>query len=151
MEKVYDVAILGAGPGGLTAGIYAKRAGLDVVIIEKGAVGGAVATTYEVANYPGFTKISGAELSQKMFEHAQSLNIDFIWDEVKKVVPEGEEKVVECFKQTIKARVLILGFGASVRKLGLPTERKYVGKGISYCATCDGALFKDKTVAIVCL
>lgn len=149
MEKVYDVAILGAGPGGLTAGIYAKRAGLDVVIIEKGAVGGAVATTYEVANYPGFIKISGAELSQKMFEHAQSLNIDFVWDEVVKVVPEGEEKVVECYKQTIKARVLILGFGASVRKLGLPTERKYVGKGISYCATCDGALFKDKTVAIV--
>ena len=149
MEKIYDVAILGAGPGGLTAGIYAKRAGLDVVIIEKGAVGGAVATTYEVANYPGFISISGAELSQKMFEHAQSLNIDFVWDEVKKVVPEGEEKVVECYKQTIKARVLILGFGASVRKLGLSTERQYVGKGISYCATCDGVLFKDKTVAIV--
>jgi len=149
VEKIYDVAILGAGPGGLTAGIYAKRAGLDVVIIEKGAVGGAVATTYEVANYPGFIKISGAELSEKMFEHAKSLNIDFVWDEVKKVVPEGEEKVVECYKQTIKARALILGFGASVRKLGLSNERAFVGKGISYCATCDAMFFKDKEVAIV--
>ena len=119
MEKVYDVAILGAGPGGLTAGIYAKRAGLDVVIIEKGVVGGAVATTYEVANYPGFTKISGAELSQKMLEHAQSLNIEFIWDEVKKVVPKGEDKVVECYKQTIKPSFLTLAPKPKMRTFAL--------------------------------
>ena len=149
MDKVYDVAILGAGPGGMTAAIYAKRAGLDVVIIEKGVPGGAVATTYEVANYPGFTKISGMELANKMLEHTQSLNVDFVWDEVKKVVPTGEIKVVECYKTKVLAKTLILGFGASVRKLGLSNERNFVGKGLSYCATCDGMLFKDKEVAIV--
>ena len=149
MENIYDIAILGAGPGGMTAAIYAKRAGLNVVIIEKGAVGGAVATTYEVANYPGIITISGSELANKMYEHTKSLNIEYIWDEVKKVVPDGEIKTVECYKQTIKAKTLILGFGASVRKLNLDNERSFVGKGISYCATCDGTLFKDKVVAIV--
>jgi len=149
MDKVYDIAILGAGPGGMTAAIYAKRSGLDVVIIEKGAVGGAVATTYEVANYPGFIKISGRELSEKMYEHTKSLNIEYIWDEVKKVVPDGEIKEVVCYQNTYKAKVVILGFGASVRKLNLDNERSFVGRGISYCATCDGALFKDRTVAIV--
>ena len=149
MEKIYDSAILGAGPGGMTAAIYAKRAGLDVVIIEKGAVGGALNVTYEVANYTGFEKISGKELAERMYNHTKSLNADFVFDEVKKVIVEGEVKAVECFKGKYYAKTLILGFGASVRKLGLDNERSFVGRGISYCATCDGKLFEDKTVAIV--
>lgn len=149
MEKIYDVAILGAGPGGMTAGIYAKRAGLDVVIIEKGEIGGAVATTYEVANYTGIEKISGKELSQKMYDHTKTLNIEYVFDEVKKVSVDGEIKKIDCYKNSYKAHTVILGFGASVRKLNLDNERKFIGKGISYCATCDGKLFEGKTVALV--
>ena len=149
MEKIYDIAILGAGPGGMTSAIYARRAGLDVVIIEKGAVGGALNATYEVANYTGFEKISGKELAEKMYNHTKTLNTEYVFDEVKKVSVEGDVKIVECYKGTYKARTLILGFGASVRKLNLDNERSFVGKGLSYCATCDGKLFEDKTVAIV--
>lgn len=149
MEKIYDIAILGAGPGGMTSAIYARRAGLDVVIIEKGAVGGALNATYEVANYTGFEKISGKDLAEKMYNHTKTLNTEYVFDEVKKVSVEGYVKTVECYKGTYKARTLILGFGASVRKLNLDNERSFVGKGLSYCATCDGKLFEDKTVAIV--
>lgn len=149
MEKIYDVAILGAGPGGMTAAIYARRAGLDVIVIEKEKVGGALLATYEIANYTGFEKITGKELADRMFNHTKTLNTEYAYDEVKKVTVEGDVKVVECYKQTFKARTLILGFGASVRKLNLDNERKFVGRGISYCATCDGKLFEGKTVAIV--
>ena len=149
MEESYDLLILGGGPGSITAGIYAKRAGLKVAVIEKSVPGGAVTTTYEVANYPGFIKISGMDLANKMFEHASSLGVEFIWDEVSKVLPEGVEKKVECYSGKVyTAKALILGFGASVRKLNLDNERSFIGKGISYCATCDGALFKDQTVAV---
>ncbi len=149
MEKIYDIAILGAGPGGMTAAIYARRAGLDVLVIEKGLVGGALNATYEVANYTGFEKISGKELAERMYNHTKSLNTEYIFDEVKKVTVDSEIKIIECFKGKYLARTLILGFGASVRKLNLENERSFVGRGISYCATCDGKLFEDKTVAIV--
>lgn len=149
MEKIYDIAILGAGPGGMTSAIYARRAGLDVIVIEKEKVGGALNATYEIANYTGFEKISGKELAEKMYNHTKTLNTEYVFDEVKKVSVQGEIKVVDCYKGSYKARTLILGFGASVRKLNLDNERKFVGRGISYCATCDGKLFEDKTVAIV--
>ena len=111
MEEVYDLLALGGGPASMTAGIYAKRAGLKVAIIEKGVPGGAVATTYEVANYPGIEKISGMDLATKMFEHTSSLGVDFIWDEVSKVLPEGDIKTVECYSgKTYKAKTIILGF-----------------------------------------
>jgi len=149
MDEIYDLLILGGGPGAMTAGIYAKRSGLNVAIIEKSVPGGAVATTYEVANYPGFVKISGADLANKMFEHTTSLGVEFIWEEVSKVIPEGDVKIVETYSgKTYKAKTIILAFGASVRKLGLDNERLFIGKGISYCATCDGAFFKDKVVAV---
>lgn len=149
MEKVYDIAILGAGPGGMTAAIYARRAGLDVVIIEKGEVGGALNATYEIANYTGFEKISGKDLAKRMYEHTKTLNTEYVFDEVKKVTLTGETKKIECYKSTYLAKTIILGFGASVRKLNLENERNFVGRGISYCATCDGKLFEGKTVAIV--
>lgn len=149
MIKLYDLIVVGGGPGGITAGIYAKRAGLDVVIIERNVPGGAITTTSEVENYTGITKIGGIELATKMFEHASSLSIPFIWDEVKKIIPDGEEKVVECYQETYKAKAVIIAVGASVRKLNIDKERQLIGKGVSYCATCDGSLYKDKIVAIV--
>lgn len=149
MEKIYDIAILGGGPGGITAGIYAKRAGLDVVIIEKNMPGGAITTTPEISNYTGFSSISGMELATKMFEHAGNFNIPFVFDEVKSVELEGEVKKVVCFGQEILAKTIIIGTGASVRKLDVVGEKKFLGKGISYCATCDGNFFKGLKVAVV--
>ena len=149
MEKIYDIAILGGGPGGITASIYAKRAGLDVVVIEKNMPGGAITTTPEISNYTGFLSISGMDLATKMFEHATSFDIPFIFDEVKSVDLLGETKKVECFGQTIFAKTIIIGIGASVRRLDVVGEKKFIGKGISYCATCDGNFFKGHKVAVV--
>ncbi len=149
MGRIYDVAILGGGPAGITAGIYAKRAGLNVVIIEKNMPGGQIATTYEISNYPGMEKINGMELAQKMYDHANSLNLEFVFDEVKSVQLSGEVKEIVLFGGTISASTVIISLGAAARKLNLSNERGFVGRGISYCATCDGTLFKDKEVAIV--
>ena len=149
MDKIYDLVIVGGGPGGMTAAIYAKRAGLDVVIIEKSVPGGAVANTSEVSNYTGFNKIGGMELATKMFEHVSSLNIPFIWDEVKSLKLSSDIKTVDCFNGTFAARAVILAFGAAVRKLNAQGEHEFIGRGVSYCATCDGALYKDEVVALV--
>ncbi len=149
MEKIYDVAILGGGPGGITAGIYAKRAGLDAVIIEKNMPGGAISTTPEISNYTGFSSISGMELATKMFEHAGNFDIPFIFDEVKSVKLEGDVKKIVCFGQEILAKTVIISMGASVRKLNVVGEKKFIGKGVSYCATCDGNFFKGLKVAVV--
>lgn len=149
MEKIYDIAILGGGPAGITAGIYAKRAGLNVIIIEKNMPGGQIAKTHEVANYTGIEKISGIDLAQKMFDHANSLKIEFMFDEVKSVSLTEDIKELVLFGGTIKARAVIISLGAAARKLNLSNERGFIGRGISYCATCDGSLYKDKEVAIV--
>ncbi|NCB48323.1 MAG: thioredoxin-disulfide reductase [Clostridia bacterium] len=149
MEKIYDIAIIGGGPSGMTAGIYAKRAGLDVIIFEKSTPGGAVASTFEVANFPSFLKVSGMELASKIFEQVSNLGIPFEFEEVNKIITDGEIKTVECFKKTFKARAVILALGASVKLLNIENERKFLGRGISYCATCDGNFFKEKTVALV--
>lgn len=148
-QKIYDVLIIGGGPAGFTAGIYAKRAGLDVAIIEKGVPGGAVAITYEVCNYPGFKQIAGAELATLMFDHMQSLGVEVVFDEVKSTKLTDKIKSVECFRGTYYAYTVILCLGAAARKLNLDNERKFLGHGISYCATCDGNLFKGQKVAVV--
>ncbi len=148
-DKIYDLIIIGGGPAGFTAGIYAKRSGLDVALIEKGVPGGAVAITYEVLNYPGIKQIGGPELATMMYEHAESLGVEMIFDEVKNTHLTDTVKTVECFGGTFKAYTVIICIGAAARKLGLDNERQFIGKGISYCATCDGSLFKDKDVAIV--
>lgn len=148
-SKIYDAVILGAGPAGLTAGIYCKRAGMDIVVIEKNMPGGQVGTTYEVCNYTGFDKISGIDLATKMFEHATSAGVDVVFEEVKKVELKEKVKTVETFSGTYLARSVIICFGAAARKLNIDNERKFLGKGVSYCATCDGALYKDLAVAVV--
>lgn len=150
MDRVYhDLIILGGGPAGLTAGIYAKRAGVDVAIIEKGLVGGVVNSSCEVSNYTGFKSVSGMELAQKMQEHAQSFDITFYNDEAKKVYLDGDKKVVECFGKEFECKALIIAIGADVRKLYIEGEKALLGKGVSYCATCDGNFYKDKVVAVI--
>ena len=149
MQELYDMILIGGGPAAFTAGIYARRSGLSVLMIEKNIPGGAVAITNEVCNYPGFQKIGGPELANLMFEHATSLGVDVVFDEVTSTVLDGKEKIVNTFNGTYKARTVIICLGAAARKLAAEGEKAYFGKGISYCATCDGNLYKDKVVAVV--
>lgn len=149
MEKQYDVIIIGCGPAGMSAGIYAKRAGLNVVILEKGAIGGQISITDNVANYPGFASINGAELSQKMFEQVQQNEIDVEFCEVTGVDFSGKIKQVVADGVTYFAPAVILSMGAKARKMDALNEDKFCGKGVSYCAVCDGGFYKNKTVALV--
>ena len=145
----YDLIIIGGGPGGITAGIYAKRAGLNVAIIEKSLPGGTLNNTFEVSNYTGFDSVSGSFLAEKMFSHLNSFEIPFVTDEVKEVSLDGDQKIVKCYHETYTCKAVILALGAQVRRLNATNEKKFLGKGVSYCATCDGNFFKGKDVAIV--
>ena len=149
MEKIYDIITIGGGPAAFTAGIYARRAGLTVLMLEKNIPGGAVAITSEVCNYPGFEKIEGPDLANRMFEHAVNLGVEAVFEEVTSTDFSDKIKVVKTFAGTYKARVVIICLGAATRKLSAEGEKAFIGKGISYCATCDGNLYKDKTVAVV--
>ena len=146
----YDVLIIGGGPSGLTAGIYAVRAGLSVAIVEKQFAGGQIANTESVENYPALLNVSGFELATKMLEHAEKLGVKIIYDNVVNCKFDNNGKVVELESgNEINAKTVFLCAGATPRKLGLQNEDKFVGRGISYCATCDGAFYKDKIVAVV--
>ena len=146
---VYDIVIVGGGPSGLTAGIYGCRAKLNVLIIEKLVVGGAVNYTYEVKNYPGFEEISGPELVDRMLKQAKANGVNFVYDEVIDYELNGDVKKIICNGGTFLARSVILCNGASNRKLGLSNEEKLTGSGVSYCAVCDGAFFRGQDVAVV--
>ena len=152
MTHVYDLIIIGSGPAGLGAAIYAQRARLDTLVIEKAMVsGGQVLTTYEVDNYPGLPGIGGYDLGLKFREHADKLGAQFQEDQVLKVEddgPDGTKRVV-CVNGTYEAKALILATGAVHRKLGIPGEEEFAGMGVSYCATCDGAFFRNKTAAVI--
>lgn len=148
---VYDVIIIGSGPAGLSAAIYAKRAELSFIVIEKAAVsGGQIINTYEVDNYPGIPGIGGFDLGMKFREHADKLGAEFINGEVSDFLIDGDNKVVvleDGSKYTAKS--VIIATGGSPRHLNVPGEAELSGMGVSYCATCDGAFFKNKTVAVV--
>ena len=149
-ENVYDMIIVGSGPAGLTAGIYGKRAGLKVVILESGFIqGGQIVNTYEVDNYPGMPGISGLELAEKLKEHVTGLGVEIARGKVKGISLDGEWKIVHTKKADYRGKAVILAAGAVHRKLEVPGEEELAGMGVSYCATCDGAFFKDKTVAVV--
>jgi thioredoxin reductase (NADPH) len=146
----YDVAIIGAGPGGLSAAVYAARGGLRTVIFEKGLVGGQIVLTTEIENYPGFEEsLSGFELIDKMKKQAEKFEAEIKEEEVKAIGLEGLCKIIETSSGTYRAKSVILATGAHPRKLNVPGEAKYTGRGVSYCATCDGALYRDKVVAVV--
>ncbi|MCF7919055.1 MAG: thioredoxin-disulfide reductase [Candidatus Cloacimonetes bacterium] len=146
----YDIAIIGSGPAGLSAAIYAARGGLKTVVFEKGIMGGQITVTQEVENYPGFHKtLSGFELMDEMKKHADKFNTDYREEEVKGIGLQGLCKVIETNKGMYHAKTLIFATGAHPRKLNVPGEDKFYGKGVSYCATCDGVFYRDKAVAVV--
>ena len=147
---LHDVVIVGGGPGGLSAGIYAMRAALETILIEKGAAGGQVAISDAVENYPGFEHITGYELSQKFLQHAQSYGMEIVQEEVVAVEPGLDFHTVRLANGDIlKTHTVILATGGSPRKLDIPGEDEYYGKGVSYCGVCDGFFFKQKTVVVV--
>lgn len=148
---IYDVIVVGSGPAGLAAAIYAQRARLSVLVLEKEYMsGGQVVNTYEVDNYPGLPEIGGFELGMKFREHAEKLGARFVNIEARHIGLEdgGRVKVIYTNREEYRARALVLAMGARHRKLGLPGEEELTGMGISYCATCDGAFFKGRTVAV---
>jgi thioredoxin reductase (NADPH) len=149
-QKQYDIVIVGGGPGGLTAGLYGARAMRKTVVIEKGVLGGQIANTEEVEDYPGFERISGAELAMRMSEHAQKFGLQIVNDEVVEVYCEGDHRMVKCASGDLyRAPAVILSTGGSPVKLGVPGEKEYTGRGVSYCAICDGAFFKNQVIAVV--
>ena len=149
-NHLYDLIIIGGGPGGFTAGIYAIRAALDTVLIEKGAFGGQLNNTDIVENWPGTEKITGPELAENFAKHAESYGLKSMYGEVVEVEPGLDHHVVRLADGTeLKAHAVILGSGGSPSKLGIPGESEYYGKGVSYCAVCDGFFFKGKTVVVV--
>jgi thioredoxin reductase (NADPH) len=150
-SKEYDIIIVGGGPGGLTAGLYGSRANLKTVILEKYLPGGQIANTEEVEDYPGFEHIAGAELAQKMADHAKKFGVEIISDEVLEVRPEGDYRkvVVGAGGDTYIGKAVILSTGGSAVLLGVPGEKEFSGRGVSYCAICDGAFFKNQVIAVV--
>lgn len=151
MSKVYDVIIIGAGPAGLAAGLYAGRSRLSTLIIEKGQDGGQIAITNEIENYPGqqLEGESGPSLIARMSAQAERFGCERVSDTVKEVFLEGQPKRVVCAQGTYEARTVILATGASHRSIGCENEERYVGRGISFCATCDADFFEGLEVYVV--
>jgi len=149
-RSFYDLIIIGGGPGGLSASIYSLRASMRTVLIENTAPGGQVLQSDAVENYPGFKNISGYDLSQQFLEHAQDYNLELLTEEAIAVEPGLEFHTVRLANgEYLKTHALILATGGSPRQLGVPGEREFYGKGVSYCAVCDGFFFRDKTVVVV--
>lgn len=144
-----DVIIIGAGPGGMTAALYASRASLETIMIEQGAPGGELMNTADVENYPGFGKIAGPDLAMKFYESATAFNAEVVYGMVEKVEIDGSQKIVKVGEVMYQAPVVIVATGATHRKLGAPGEEALSGMGVSYCAVCDGFFFKDKDVFVI--
>lgn len=151
MQEILDLVIIGAGPAGMTAAIYASRTWMKFKIIEKLSPGGQMIKTDEIDNYPGFSNISGVDLTLKLVEHLKSLNVDIDYEEatrIKKMEDELFEINLKSGKKLLTKKIIV-ATGVNPRRLGLEDEEKFEGKGISYCATCDGFFYKDKIVAVV--
>lgn len=148
-EKIYDVIIIGAGPAGMTAAVYTSRANLSTLMMERGIPGGQMANTEEIENYPGFESILGPDLSNKMFEHAKRFGAEYAYGDIKEIIDGKEYKTIIAGKKEYKARAVIITTGAEYKKIGVPGEQELGGRGVSYCAVCDGAFFKDKELVVV--
>ena len=148
-KNIYDLIIVGGGPCGLTASVYAGRSGMKTLLLEEYACGGQILNTYEVKNYPGFESISGPELASKIQTQAQNLNVEIKYEKVVDFDFTQKVKAIKTQKNKYFAKTVILSLGASPRKLGIDREKELTGKGVSYCAICDGGFFKGKNVAIV--
>ncbi|MFC1860194.1 thioredoxin-disulfide reductase [Chloroflexota bacterium] len=150
MNKKYDVVIIGGGPSGLTSGLYASRARLSSLLIEKGLVGGQIANAEQVDNYPGFPEgISGIELGQLMHRQATKYGLETLTAEVTGIELRKEQKVINTTEGAFAAKAVIIAGGSDRQKLGVPGEEKFTGKGVSYCAICDAAFFRGQPVAVV--
>lgn len=146
---IYDLIIVGLGPAGVSATIYAKRAGLNVLCLEASAPGGLLNKISVVDNYPGYKQVSGPDLAYQMFEQLMDLEVNYKIKEVTEIKDEGKIKKVYCGEEVFETKNVIIATGRKVRKLGLKNENKFVGKGVSYCAVCDGALYKNQVIAVV--
>ncbi|MBQ2685347.1 MAG: thioredoxin-disulfide reductase [Erysipelotrichaceae bacterium] len=150
MDLQYDVIIIGSGPAGLTAAIYATRANLTTAIIEGDTPGGKLTKTYEIENYPGFERISGVDLAMQMMEHGQKFGAVMEFSPVTEIDDEGEFKLVHLGDgRVLTARAVIIATGTNERQLDLPRAKEFTGRGISYCAVCDGAFYRNKEVAVI--
>jgi thioredoxin reductase (NADPH) len=148
LEKTYDLIVLGGGPTAIGCAIYAARFALDVLIVGK-IFGGLIATTHLVENYPGITSTSGQGLMDMFKEHMNSLRIPYITDEIRSIEQASDHFVLHSFFQKFKAKSVVIATGSERKKLGIPGEEKFAGRGVSYCATCDGPFYKDKTVCVI--
>jgi thioredoxin reductase (NADPH) len=149
-DETYEVIIVGGGPAGLAAGLYSKRAALKTVLFEKGAPGGQIAISKDVENYPGLEGITGFDLAEKMVRHAESFGLNIVREEVAEIKTGSDLHSVRLAGGArFRTMALILAAGGSVRKLRVPGEAEYLGSGVSYCATCDGFFFRNKTVVVV--
>ncbi len=144
-----DVIIIGAGPGGMTAALYASRANLKTIVIERGAPGGELLNTSEIENYPGFKQISGAELADNFYASAMAFGAEHVYGDVEKVTIHGQMKQVSAGDKVYQAPVVILATGALNRRLGIPGEEQLSGQGVSFCAVCDGFFFKNRKLVVV--
>jgi thioredoxin reductase (NADPH) len=145
----YDVVIVGGGPGGLTAGMYSARSELKAICLEKMIPGGQIVNTELVEDYPGFESISGRELAKKFENHAIKFGLKITYDTVSKIKFDGRYRIIEGDNDTYKAKAVIIGTGGQPRKLDVPGEEEFGGKGVSYCAICDGPFFKGQIIAVV--
>ena len=146
---MYDLVIIGNGPAGISAGIYAVRYGLDTLILEKDVISGQIASTDIVENYPGFPSIAGMELMDKFKEHAEEAGVTTEDGEVIGINSDGDKNIISTDEGEIETRAVIIATGANPRHLGVPGEEEFAGRGVSYCATCDGPFFRGKNVAVI--
>lgn len=148
-DKIYDVIVIGAGPGGMTAALYTSRSDLSTLIIERGAPGGQLINTAEIENYAGFKSIKGPELASSMYEGATQFGAQYTFGEVKEIIDGKAYKKVVTSTETYKARAVIISTGAEHKKLNIDGEDQLKGRGVSYCAVCDGAFFRDRPLAVI--
>ena len=149
MDLQYDVIIIGAGPAGMTAAVYASRAGLKTAMLEKAAPGGKMIKTFEIQNWPGIKEINGAELAYQMFEHSTHFGAEYLYGDVEKIIDGPIKQVVCADGQIYTAPAVIIATGTRERLLGIPNEKELTGKGVSYCAVCDGSFFRDQPVTVI--
>jgi len=146
---MYDVIIIGGGPAGMTAAVYAGKREMKTLLIEKGSFGGYMLLTDRIENYPGFLRISGSELSKRMEEQVRSLNVDIVNDEAIKLHLEGNPRRVDTIEGLYEGKAVIIAVGGGHKKLEVKGEKEYAGRGVSYCSTCDAPFYKGRTVAII--
>ena len=146
---MYDTMIIGAGPAGMTAALYAARSNLKVALLERGIYGGQMNNTAEIENYPGYARISGPVLAEKMFEPLENLGVEHLFGQVEKIEDHGDYKKIIIEDEVFETKTVILASGANHRHLGVPGEEEYNSRGVSYCAVCDGAFFRDEDLLVV--